>query len=160
MTMTKRFECLEALYNNQPFDANGSPESVHNIASRYDDIESNFPETLKIDALPYYIDWLKENVDLVEITTYSDEEAYTIFETMNDRGLSLTPADMLKGYLLANIRMATSARAPAAHGRSAFRRSANLVRTRMPTASSRGFAANTPQASANAKRAPCRRTLT
>src|SRR5205823_7036904 len=26
-----------------------------------------------------------------------------IFETMNDRGLSLTPADMLKGYLLANI---------------------------------------------------------
>jgi hypothetical protein len=101
--MTKRFECLEALYNNQPFDANGSPESVHNIASRYDDIESNFPETLKIDALPYYIDWLKENVDLVEITTYSDEEAYTIFETMNDRGLSLSPTDMLKGFLLANI---------------------------------------------------------
>src|SRR5262249_40121870 len=29
--------------------------------------------------------------------------AYTIFETMNDRGLSLTPTDMLKGYLLANI---------------------------------------------------------
>src|SRR5208282_649473 len=26
-----------------------------------------------------------------------------IFETMNDRGLSLAPADMLKGYLLANI---------------------------------------------------------
>jgi uncharacterized protein with ParB-like and HNH nuclease domain len=30
-------------------------------------------------------------------------DAYTIFETMNDRGLSLTPADMLKGYLLASI---------------------------------------------------------
>ena len=39
----------------------------------------------------------------MEITAYSDEDAYTIFETMNDRGLSLTPTDMLKGYLLANI---------------------------------------------------------
>ena len=49
------------------------------------------------------MDWLIENVHLVEITAYSDDDAYTIFETMNDRGLSLTPADMLKGYLLANI---------------------------------------------------------
>jgi hypothetical protein len=46
---------------------------------------------------------LIESVHLVEITAYSDGDAYTIFETMNDRGLSLTPADMLKGYLLANI---------------------------------------------------------
>src|SRR5262249_3622498 len=54
-------------------------------------------------VLPYFVDWLIENVHLVEITAYSDADAYTIFETMNDRGLSLTPADMLKGYLLANI---------------------------------------------------------
>lgn len=39
----------------------------------------------------------------MEITAYSDEEAYTIFETMNDRGLSLSPTEMLKGYLLANM---------------------------------------------------------
>ncbi len=45
-------------------------------------------------------------MDLIEITTYSDDEAYTIFETMNDRGLSLSPTDMLKGYLLANIHFA------------------------------------------------------
>ena len=49
------------------------------------------------------MDWLRDNVHLIEITAYSDGDAYTIFETMNDRGLSLTPADMLKGYLLANI---------------------------------------------------------
>src|SRR6202007_804111 len=52
---------------------------------------------------PYFSDWGVENVHLVEITAYSDEDAYTIFETMNDRGLSLTATDMLKGYLLANI---------------------------------------------------------
>ena len=61
------------------------------------------PEEIAGDALPYFVDWLIENVHLVEITAYSDGDAYTIFETMNDRGLSLTPADMLKGYLLANI---------------------------------------------------------
>jgi len=49
------------------------------------------------------IDWLLRNVHLVEITAYSDDDAYTIFETMNDRGLSLSLTEMLKGYLLANI---------------------------------------------------------
>ena len=37
------------------------------------------------------------------IEAYSDEDAYTIFETMNDRGLSLSLPEMLKGYVLANI---------------------------------------------------------
>ncbi len=53
--------------------------------------------------LPYFVDWLLEKVHLVEITAYADADAYTIFETMNDRGLSLTATDMLKGYLLASI---------------------------------------------------------
>ena len=43
------------------------------------------------------------NVHVVEITAYSDDDAYTIFETMNDRGLSLAPLDMLKSFLIANI---------------------------------------------------------
>src|SRR5947209_18292495 len=31
------------------------------------------------------------------------ENAYTIFETMNDRGLNLSPTEMLKGYILSRI---------------------------------------------------------
>ena len=54
-------------------------------------------------ALPCFLDWLTDKVMLVEITAFSDHDAYTIFETMNDRGLPLTPTDMLKGYLLNNI---------------------------------------------------------
>jgi uncharacterized protein with ParB-like and HNH nuclease domain len=101
--VAEREECLRALLNDQPFEPNGHSESVHNIVARYDDIKAKFPQTLRGSALPYFIYWLKYNVNLIEITTYSDEEAYTIFETMNDRGLSLSPTDMLKGYLLANI---------------------------------------------------------
>jgi hypothetical protein len=103
LDVPERTACMEALYAGQPFDEAHQPESVANILSRYHDIEERFPEELGGKALPYFTDWLIENVHLVEITAYSDEDAYTIFETMNDRGLSLTPTDMLKGYLLANI---------------------------------------------------------
>jgi len=99
----ERLTCMEAIFEDQPFDDTDCPESIQNILARYDDIKDFFPTDLTQAALPYFIDWLIENVHLVEITAYSDEDAYTIFETMNDRGLSLTPTEMLKGYLLANI---------------------------------------------------------
>jgi uncharacterized protein with ParB-like and HNH nuclease domain len=100
---SERVPAFEALYKGEPFDATDRSESVRNIVQRYADIEEYFPAELKGDSLPLFIDWVADNVHLVEITAYSDDDAYTIFETMNDRGLSLTPSDMLKGYLLANI---------------------------------------------------------
>ncbi len=103
LDIPERTSCMEALYKGEEFADLDSPESVANIIARYAELEDLFPGDLAGDALPYFVDWLVENVHLVEITAYSDEDAYTIFETMNDRGLSLTPADMLKGYLLANI---------------------------------------------------------
>lgn len=101
---SERLPAFEALYTGEAFDATERSESVRNIVQRYSDIEACFPEELKgADVLPLFIDWLADNVHLVEITAFSDDDAYTIFETMNDRGLSLSPSDMLKGYLLANI---------------------------------------------------------
>ena len=99
----ERTLAMDALYEGKTFDATERPESVQNLVQRYHDLETCFPEEFRDDALPYFIDWLLENVHLVEITAYSDDDAYTIFETVNDRGLSLSPTDMLKGYLLANI---------------------------------------------------------
>lgn len=121
LNVSERTPVLEALFERREFDVTNRSESVQNIAARYSDIEARFPisiddsenedsdedneqsASLDEDALPYFIDWLVENVFLVEITAFSDDDAYTIFETMNDRGLSLTPTDMLKGYVLANI---------------------------------------------------------
>ena len=99
----ERMGCMEALFTSSTYDETGQPESVVNLLHRFQDIEELLPDDLADTALPYFSDWLIENVHLVEITAYSDADAYTIFETMNDRGLSLTPTDMLKGYLLANI---------------------------------------------------------
>ena len=103
LDVDERAPCMDALYRNEPFDVNGRSESVQNLYARYGDLEASLPDDLRGDALPYFMDWLLENVHLVEITAYSDDDAYTIFETMNDRGLSLSPTDMLKGYLLTNI---------------------------------------------------------
>ena len=99
----ERTQAMEALYDGQLIDITDRPESVQNLVLRYRDLDRAFPAELRGHTLPYFIDWLLENVHLVEITAYSDDDAYTIFETMNDRGLSLSPTDMLKGYLLANM---------------------------------------------------------
>ncbi len=103
LDIPERAACMEALYKGEDFADNDAPESIGNILARFADLGDLFPEELAGPALPYFVDWLVQNVHLVEITSYTDGDAYTIFETMNDRGLSLTAADMLKGYLLANI---------------------------------------------------------
>ncbi len=104
MDVPERNDCMEALFNDEiPLNTDDAPESVRNLVARYQDLDELFPEALQGDALPLFIWWVIRKVKLIEIIAYADEDAYTIFETMNDRGLSLTPTDMLKGYLLANI---------------------------------------------------------
>lgn len=105
MTDENRESCLKALFENGEYTLrDDDDETVKNIVNRYKDIEQSFPEELLNESvLPFFIDWLIENVVIVEIKAYSDENAYTIFETMNDRGLNLTPTEMLKGYVLSKI---------------------------------------------------------
>jgi uncharacterized protein with ParB-like and HNH nuclease domain len=125
IAVDEREKCLRSLLENGSYSVVDPDASVLNLVGRFADIEENFFSTLtkngsqdgdeeeltdeeliarKKVALPYFINWLLQCVDFVEIVAPSDDEAYTIFETMNDRGMSLTPTEMLKGYLLANIR--------------------------------------------------------
>ena len=97
-----RRACFERLFKN---DINFVPanESSRNMLERYKDICELFPDELKDDALPFFTFWLIEKVLLLEIEAPSEKEAFTIFVTMNDRGLSLNSAEMLKGFLLQRI---------------------------------------------------------
>jgi len=101
----ERTACLQSLFEtgdyNPPEDAD---VSTINMVERYGDIVEAFPKEINATVLPFFIDWFKERVVLVEILAYSDDNAYTIFETMNDRGLNLTPTEMLKGYLLSRFK--------------------------------------------------------
>jgi len=96
-----RIECMEALYSGKDIEGNGKSPSTRNILARYDDIKQLLSDAITPHAIPLFAYWLAEKVQLVEIRAAEAEDAYTIFETMNDRGMPLTPADMLKGYLLA-----------------------------------------------------------
>ncbi|MGN0361581.1 MAG: DUF262 domain-containing protein [Bilifractor sp.] len=97
-----RGTCMQALLQK---DETYVPvnESSQNMLDRYQDIEDIFPDELKGEALPYFINWLIEKVLLLEIDTPSDDEAHTIFLTMNDRGLSLNSAEMMKAYIIQQV---------------------------------------------------------
>ena len=105
-----RNECMEALRHRGGFDKDGKPESIKNIVECYKNIENFFQDNHSGDTstlsdeleLPKFAKWLIEKVYLVRITAHSGTDAYAVFETMNDRGVSLAPAEMLKGYLLTN----------------------------------------------------------
>ncbi|MYH66529.1 MAG: DUF262 domain-containing protein, partial [Chloroflexi bacterium] len=104
IAVEERKDCMRALYESNHYDAADHPDlSVRNLVDRYADIGELFPESLAGNTLLCFIYWLIKCVDLVEIEARSDDSAFTIFETMNDRGMNLSQADMLKGYLLANI---------------------------------------------------------
>lgn len=104
MSDETREPCLESLFKEGKYTVKEiDDETVRNIVKRYEDIEEVFPDELTKEALPFFIDWFIENVVIVEITAYSEDNAYLIFETMNDRGLNLTPTEMLKGFVLSKI---------------------------------------------------------
>ena len=98
-----RTDCMEALFNDMPFDTEGVNESVKNLYDRYKDIEEIFPDNVTDEMLLHFCDWLVEKVFFIEIVAETDQDAHKIFITMNDRGLSLTSTEMLKGFLLSEI---------------------------------------------------------
>ena len=103
LDVPERAQCMKALYEGEGFDDSKETQSIRNIVACSDYIKGNFPEELRGQVLLYFVDWLLDKVYLVEIMASADDDAYTVFETMNDRGLPLSPIDMLKGYLLTKM---------------------------------------------------------
>ncbi len=99
-----RIACIDSLFRGTPFEGVETQGSVANIIARYDDINNELPDDiLKDPILPMFISWLLYRVFIVEITAFTHTDAYTMFESMNDRGLSLTQWEMLRGYLLSKV---------------------------------------------------------
>lgn len=103
LNIPERLPVIEALYYKKSYSSEGKDESIQTMCARYDDIlAADIPGDLG-EALPHFIYWLMTKVGLIEISTDNDNYAYSIFETMNDRGKPLSPVDMLKAYLLSPI---------------------------------------------------------
>ena len=98
--VAERNECMATLVDGAVDSLNPEQESCKNLVLRYKDIEDIFPDDIRGEALPYFVYWLMNKVLLLEIDTPSKDEAHTIFLTMNDRGLSLNSAEMLKAFVI------------------------------------------------------------
>ena len=104
MCRNERRYCIHGIDMSFPEDSEDDRESNINLVSGYDDILHLFPQNIQERViLPLFIEWLLYKVVLVEIKAYDKDNAYTIFETMNDRGLSLNPTEILKAHILAKI---------------------------------------------------------
>lgn len=104
LDIKERKECMLSLFQTGEYIVKKNDTiSVQNLVDRYADFDECWDDRINSSNIVSFVYWLKEKVMFSKVWTNSDEFAYVIFETMNDRGLSLTQVEMLRSYLLANI---------------------------------------------------------
>ncbi len=81
-----------------------SRKSVKNLFSASELAEQKVEDIAKntkdpVNTLARLVKYLKDNVKAIAVIVPDEANAFTIFETLNDRGLALSIADLLKNYL-------------------------------------------------------------
>ncbi len=97
------------------------PVDMEELSAKVDSIENIDPGSLQLwkvfqhiepelagdiaeeKLLGPFFDYVTECVYLFEIGVPSEQDGHKVFVTMNDRGLRLSPIDLLKGFLLSSI---------------------------------------------------------
>lgn len=107
--------------------------SARNMLERYVDIEAELNELFfadgnqNLDRFSCFIAYVCHDLRFALISTPNEDEAYRVFVTMNDRGLSLNQVDLLKGFLLSKIEKDSERNAANKKWQEAFQ---TIVRTR------------------------------
>jgi hypothetical protein len=68
---------------------------INSWLEEYSTVQEN-----QITRLSKLVDALREKVQFLTIEVENEDDAFTIFETLNERGLKLSPADLIKSYIL------------------------------------------------------------
>jgi hypothetical protein len=101
--ISERSKVLDAIFRDRPYEiAPGDSLSVRNIWQRSQDIEPLLRE-IQPDAYLRFVEWLLNRVVMAGIRAGNSNDAFRIFESMNDRGARLTPVDLLKSHLLSHV---------------------------------------------------------
>lgn len=104
LDINDRKDCMLGLFENGFYEPTEKDKyHVQKIVDRYNDISECWDDKITNENVIGFTYWLLEKVMFSKVWANSDDFAYVIFETMNDRGLSLTQIEMLRSYLLANI---------------------------------------------------------
>jgi hypothetical protein len=103
IAISERIAALDAFCQGRPYEPPANATlSVRNLVARAHDIEELLEQQLDAEERPQFATWLMSQVVMVGIRAPSRNNAYRIFETMNDRGARLTSIDLLKSFLLSN----------------------------------------------------------
>ena len=78
-------------------------ENYLTISEYYNSFFKDSVQKINVLKLTYYIYYLLEKLNIVEIKIEHQENVATIFEVVNDRGLGLKPYEILKGKLIGNL---------------------------------------------------------
>jgi hypothetical protein len=94
--------CFDALFDDRDFTTDGEPPAIQRIMDAHNHIAGTLTKYMRgaDEAVPLFTEWLLNRVSLIEIGAHNETQAWEIFQSMNDRGVHLTPLDHLKGYLL------------------------------------------------------------
>jgi uncharacterized protein with ParB-like and HNH nuclease domain len=71
---------------------------LDNWLEEYSHVQEN--QVLRLSQL---VTALKERLQFLTIEVENEDDAFTIFETLNERGLKLSPADLIKSYILRKV---------------------------------------------------------
>jgi hypothetical protein len=88
------------LKNLRPHDPNRKLlEATLHCRQRIRDLAAKVPKEKASESLFSFARFLEGNVKVVRLIVPNEANAYTVFETLNDRGLDLTALDLVKNYI-------------------------------------------------------------
>lgn len=67
------------------------------------DIIKNMSPDVQAEQLVKWVQFIEDSITVLVVTVTDDVSAYRMFETLNDRGLKASQADILKNYFLSRI---------------------------------------------------------
>lgn len=100
INVENRLPIMDYILNDYP-NSDSDLYASNKIFINYKIIEKTLDHDKRFLEMFYY--WLTHRVAMVKIETSNDNEAYTIFEAMNDRGKTLSKLELIKGYLLSLV---------------------------------------------------------
>ncbi|PYJ84503.1 MAG: hypothetical protein DME22_12585 [Verrucomicrobia bacterium] len=94
-------ESEKPIPTTRPRDSHKRLESVARAANEFveDSIMKKGSPEESYKNLNRWVDFIEKSLQVIWVQVTNERTAFTIFETMNDRGLKLSAADLLKNYL-------------------------------------------------------------
>jgi hypothetical protein len=99
----ERQKVIVSLFEGYTISSDLNGESAKTVLKRYKDIKEKLDVELDGDKLECFFQWCIDKIVFITITAGTEQDAYKMFVTMNDRGLNLNSAGMLKGFILSKI---------------------------------------------------------